>query len=148
GTPEIVVVDNGSRDGSVARLRETVATVRVVEPEANLGYGAGVNRGVAVTTAPVVAVCNSDLVVSVGTGAAMLARLDAEPDLAAVAPAIHDPDGTPYPSARAFPSTPDAIGHALLGSIAPRNPSTRRYRQLDDDPGVARDVGWVSGAAV
>ena len=36
-----------------------------------------------------------------GTAAAMLARFDAEPDLAAVGPALRNPDGTQYPSARA-----------------------------------------------
>jgi N-acetylglucosaminyl-diphospho-decaprenol L-rhamnosyltransferase len=148
GAPEIVVVDNGSRDGSVAVARAVLPAVRVVDPGRNVGYGAAANRGVAVTRAPVVAVCNSDLVVQPFTAAAMLARLDAEPDLAAVAPAIRDPDGTPYPSARSVPSTRDAIGHAVLGSIRPDNASTRRYRQLDRDPNAARDVDWVSGAAL
>src|SRR4051812_39260870 len=80
GTPEIVVVDNGSTDGSVEEVRRAWPIVRVVTPGTNLGYAAAANRGIAMTTAPVVAVGNPDLEVLPGTAAAMLARLRAEPD--------------------------------------------------------------------
>src|SRR6266508_4280923 len=70
GIPEVVVVDNGSRDGSIDALRHAVPGVRVVVPGANVGYAAAANRGTAVTTAPVVAVCNPDLEVTGGTAAA------------------------------------------------------------------------------
>ena len=56
GEPELVVVDNGSRDGSVAALVREFPSVRVLTSETNLGYAGGVNRGAAVTRAPVVAV--------------------------------------------------------------------------------------------
>jgi N-acetylglucosaminyl-diphospho-decaprenol L-rhamnosyltransferase len=146
GTPEIVVVDNGSRDGSVATLCRTLPNVRVVEPGGNVGYAAAANRGTAATTAPVVVVCNPDLEVRPGTAAAMLGRLTAEPDLAAVGPALRNPDGSQYPSARAHPALLDAAGHALLGRVSPRNRFTRRYRQLDVDWTRPRDVDWLSGA--
>lgn len=146
GVPEVVVVDNGSADGSIAALRAAVPDVRVLTPGHNLGYAAAANVGIAATTAPVVAVCNPDLDVIAGTGAAMLARFAAEGDLAAVGPRIDNPDGSLYPSARRDPGIGDAIGHALFGLIAPRNRFTRRYRQLDVDPARARDVDWVSGA--
>ena len=151
--PEVVVVDNGSTDGSVARMRRDLSTehaafVTVVEPGANLGYAGGVNRGVASTSAPVVMVCNPDVEVVAGTAAAMVQRLEREPDLAAVGPSIRNLDGSLYPSARADPSPLDAVGHAVLGAVAPRNRFTRRYRQLDVDPSRARDVEWVSGAAM
>jgi N-acetylglucosaminyl-diphospho-decaprenol L-rhamnosyltransferase len=146
GEPEVVVVDNGSRDGSVAALRHELPGVRVVQPDGNLGYARAANRGIAATVAPVVAVCNPDLEVQPGTAAAMLARLDAEPDLAAVGPVIRNPDGSQYPSARTYPSTVDAAGHALLGRVRPQNRFTRAYRQLDVDPTVPRDVDWLSGA--
>jgi N-acetylglucosaminyl-diphospho-decaprenol L-rhamnosyltransferase len=143
-----VVVDNGSGDGSVARLRSAHPGVTLVEPGANLGYARAANRGIARTAAPFVAVCNPDLVVDPGTAAAALARFDAEPDRAAVGPSLRHPDGTRYPSARAHASTVDALGHATLGRLFPRNPFTRRYRHLDADWDQPRDVDWVSGAIV
>jgi N-acetylglucosaminyl-diphospho-decaprenol L-rhamnosyltransferase len=148
GVPEIVVVDNGSRDGSATAIAREFRSVRVLTLATNLGYAGGVNRGVAATRAPVVAVLNSDVSVVPGTAAAMLARLAGEPDLAAVGPVIRNPDGSQYPSARTVPSTGDAVGHALFGLVRPSNRFTRRYRQLDVDPALPRDVEWISGAAL
>jgi N-acetylglucosaminyl-diphospho-decaprenol L-rhamnosyltransferase len=148
GVPEVVVVDNGSTDGSVERVRAELPDVRVDVAVENLGYAGAANLGIAATSAPVVAVCNSDLHVAFGTAAAMLRRLDDEPDLAAVGPSIREPDGTWYPSARCVPTVGDAVGHGLLGLVKPDNRFTRRYRELDADPAVPRDVDWVSGAAV
>lgn len=146
--PEVVVVDNGSTDGSTEALRRLHPDVAVVVPGANLGYARGANLGIACTTAPVVAVCNADVVVSPGAGAAMLARFAAEDDLGALGPSIRNPDGSPYPSARRDPGVGDALGHALLGALRPGNRFTRRYRNLDLAPDVPRDTDWCSGAAV
>ena len=143
--PQVVVVDNGSSDGSAAAVEQEV---RVLDPGANLGYARAANLGIAATDAPVVAVCNADLEVDRGTASAILARLDAEPDLAAAGPMMRNPDGTIYPSARCVPRLRDAVGHGILGLVWPTNPFTRRYRQLDADPHRPRDVDWVSGAAI
>lgn len=147
GPPQVVVVDNGSSDGSVARLRAAFPDVGVVDAGGNVGYATAANRGIAATGAPVVAVCNPDLEVRPGTAAAMLAAL-ADPTVGAVGPRIRNPDGSTYPSARRDPTLVDALGHAALGVLWPRNPCTRRYRELDADPDAARDVDWASGAAL
>jgi len=148
GPPAVVVVDNASGDDSLAALRAALPDVAVVETGRNLGYAAAANRGIAHTETDVVAVCNADLRVRPGAGAALLRRFDAEPDLGVVGPAIVEPDGTRYPSARRVVSVTDAVGHGTLLHVWPGNPFTRRYRQLDADPDRARDVDWVSGAAV
>ena len=146
--PEVVVVDNGSSDGSAAEVARALPAVTVLDPGANLGYARAANIGIAATDAPVVAVCNPDLEVREGAAGALLGRLDAEADLGAVGPMICNTDGTIYPSARSVPRLRDAVGHGLLGLVWPTNPFTRRYRQLDADPSRRRDVDWVSGAAV
>jgi len=146
--PEIVVVDNGSSDGSVAQLTAELPQVTVVSAGRNLGYAGAANLGIAATAAQFVGVCNPDLRVMPGTPEAMLRRLDAEPDLGAVGPAVRDPDGARYPSARRVPSVTDAVGHGVLGLVDPDNRFSRRYRELDADPTRPRDVDWVSGAAI
>lgn len=147
GSPDVVVVDNGSSDGSVATLRGAWPDVRVVDAGGNVGYAAAANRGIAATTASVVAVCNPDLVVRPGTAAALVSVF-ADPTVGAAGPRVLNPDGSTYPSARRDPALVDAVGHAVLGRVWPRNPCTRRYRELDADPAVARDVDWASGAAL
>jgi len=57
---EIVVADNGSRDGSLALLRTQHPDVRALVLGRNLGFAGGANRGVRATAAPWVCVLNSD----------------------------------------------------------------------------------------
>jgi N-acetylglucosaminyl-diphospho-decaprenol L-rhamnosyltransferase len=147
GASEIVVVDNGSTDDSLARLEEAgVPGVRVVRAGRNLGYGAGINRGMAGAGPGHVLVCNPDLLLDERCIAALVARLDAEPDLGIVAPRLRNPDGSTYVSGRPFPSLRDALGHAFVGLVWPGNPWSRRYLQSGWDRAEAADVDWASGA--
>jgi N-acetylglucosaminyl-diphospho-decaprenol L-rhamnosyltransferase len=148
GPVDVVVVDNGSADGSIDALRAAVPGVRVVRAPGNVGYARAANLGISATRTPVVAVLNVDLVVEPGAAKALLARLDREPRLGAVGPQLRNPDGSVYPSARTMPSIPVAVGHAVLGLVKPDNRFTVRYRQLDADPAASRLVDVVSGAAI
>jgi N-acetylglucosaminyl-diphospho-decaprenol L-rhamnosyltransferase len=146
GVTDIIVVDNGSVDGSDDALAAADPEARLIETGANLGYGGGANRGLAQGNHELVLVCNADVVVRPGTTAALVAALDADPDLALVGPRLLNPDETLYPSARTFPSLVDAMGHGFLGLVAPRNRFTRSYKMLDWDHGGRRGVDWVSGS--
>jgi N-acetylglucosaminyl-diphospho-decaprenol L-rhamnosyltransferase len=145
---EVVVVDNGSADGSTAEVSRDFPTVELVVTGRNLGYGAAANRGAAATTAELILVCNPDLTVHPGALAALVAILDEQPEVAVTGPLIRTPAGDRYPSARRFPSLIDAGGHALLGLFAPDNRFTRSY-QRDDAAmasGTPQRVDWLSGA--
>jgi N-acetylglucosaminyl-diphospho-decaprenol L-rhamnosyltransferase len=148
GLSELIVVDNGSRDGSLTAAREAVPGLPVIVPGRNLGYGAAANRGVAATTAPYVLVCNSDLEVPVDAVAALVTALDSDAGCALAGPLVRTPTGDRYPSARRFPTLVDAAGHALLGLFAPDNRFTRSYQQSELDTAAieVRTVDWVSGA--
>ena len=162
GVDELVVVDNGSTDGSVDALRRNEPEATVLTPGPNLGYGAAANRGAAATVSAYVLVCNPDLVVSPGAVATLAEALDADPGAGIVGPLVRTPEGGRYPSARRFPSLVDAAGHALLGMFRPENRYTRAYQQaglddlddLDDLDGTSsgdapvRPVDWVSGACM
>jgi len=149
GVAELVVVDNASSDGSAGVVRATDPTVRVVETGANLGFGAGANRGVATTLGPYVLILNPDTVVEPGTVKSLSEALDRDPGLAVVGPRIENLDGSLYPSVRRFPDLPVAFGHAFLGLIWPTNPFSRRYRMLDwDHDQPAAEVDWVGGACI
>jgi N-acetylglucosaminyl-diphospho-decaprenol L-rhamnosyltransferase len=147
GVTRTVVVDNASTDGSRAVVAATGA--EWVETGANLGYGAAANIGSGRAdraSHPYLMVCNPDLELSKGAVDALVDRLEADAGLGAVGPKIWDGDGSLYPSARTFPDMVDAIGHGLLGQVAPNNRFTRRYRLLDWDHAEAADVDWVSGS--
>jgi N-acetylglucosaminyl-diphospho-decaprenol L-rhamnosyltransferase len=148
GPVELVVVDNGSHDGSVAALERAHPEVQVIRAPGNIGYARAANLGAAATRAPFVAVLNPDTRLEPGTAGALVQRLDTDTRLAACGPRLKNLDGSDYPSARQLPSVFLAVMHGLLGLWWPTNPYTTRYRQTDIPPDQARVVDWVSGAAV
>ena len=85
---EVVVVDNGSVDGSPERVEAELPAVRVVRSPGNLGYPA-INRVVEdLTGIDAVAVVNPDAVVDPGCLVALATALNADPGLGAACPLI------------------------------------------------------------
>lgn len=134
GVDEVVVVENGSGDGSITTLDSLLGDddrVTLVESHENLGFGRGVNLGAASSTGAHLFLLNSDAVVQPGCTIALLAALEADPALALAAPLVEAPDGRTQVDAHGvFPS---------LRSLALR---TNRH------PPDVEDPDWVSGAAV
>jgi N-acetylglucosaminyl-diphospho-decaprenol L-rhamnosyltransferase len=146
GIGDIIVVDNGSVDGSEAVVAAVAPRARWVPLGANLGYGEACNLAAALCPGRDLLICNPDLELHAGAVAAMRRRLEGDPSLAVVGPRLLNEDGTTYPSIRTFPNLVDAVGHGLFGMVAPRNRFTRRYRMLDLDHTTTSRVDWVSGA--
>ncbi|WIE74629.1 glycosyltransferase family 2 protein [Curtobacterium sp. MCSS17_007] len=82
---EVVVVDNGSSDDSVAVLRDALPEATVVARATNGGFAAGANAGIAAADADVVVLLNNDAVPAPGFVAALRDHLlAAAPEVAAV----------------------------------------------------------------
>jgi N-acetylglucosaminyl-diphospho-decaprenol L-rhamnosyltransferase len=156
GATPVVVVENGA-NGSVARAlgpfetERAAARVLVVLPERNLGYGAGVNRGLAVLsglTSPCewVLVSNADLHLHGGSLNALRGALEARPAWAMVGPRVYTAEGEVYPSVRRFPSLLDAAGHALLALFKPENRFTKRYNPGTPEGDDVVEAQWISGS--
>jgi N-acetylglucosaminyl-diphospho-decaprenol L-rhamnosyltransferase len=146
GIGDVVVVDNGSTDGSFAALAEADPDLCRLASGGNVGYGRAANLGAARCRGRYLLVCNPDVVIRPGAVATLARALDADPKLGIIGPRLVNPDGSVYPSARAFPSLVDAVGHGALGFVWSANPWSRRYRLLDWDHTEGRRVDWVSGA--
>ena len=106
---EIVVVDNGSGDGSAEQLRG-LPGVRLVEATDNCGFSAGCNIGIREALrlkAERILLINSDAVVQPDSIALLNAALDRDPTLGIVGPMILD---------RSKPGVVESIGIRYLGT--------------------------------
>lgn len=136
---EVVVVDNGSGDGSADHLRGAFAgaPVRVVESGANRGFGPAVNLGAAGCRAPLLFILNSDATVVAGSLGRLAAALDGDDRTGIVAPAVYQADGSLQPGVYGrLPMRRDAVL------------SSGWVRKRADDPRQAAAPGWVSGVAM
>jgi GT2 family glycosyltransferase len=70
---EIILVDDGSTDGTREWLQTLAAPCRVILNDRNLGYAAANNRGAAVARGPLLALVNNDLLFQRGWLEPMLA---------------------------------------------------------------------------
>lgn len=90
---EILVVDNGSTDGSVAHIRKALPSVELLQSGANLGFGGGCNVGIRqalVRGAEYVWLINSDATADPGALSALLRLADQCPDVGAVGSVLYE----------------------------------------------------------
>ena len=89
---EVVVVDDGSTDDSLALLGERFPDVRVVALPANGGFARTANAGLAAVGSEAVALLNTDIVLAPDWLERAVAALEAAPRAAAVATKMVDLD--------------------------------------------------------
>lgn len=103
-TTEVIVVDNGSADGSAAAVRASCPAARVIEAGRNLGFAAATNRGLAEASGRALCLLNPDTAPRPGALAALVAHLDANPAVGIVGPRLLNPDGTEQAVGFRFPT--------------------------------------------
>jgi GT2 family glycosyltransferase len=89
----VVVVDNGSTDNSVSRLRAAHPRVRVIEAGRNLGFSGGNNLGIREVLrqdAQYVWLLNNDTLPSASALNELVATAEPDPGLGAVGSVLHD----------------------------------------------------------
>lgn len=145
---DVLVIDNASHDGSHTRALAVHPWARLIENPTNVFLSPAWNQGIRETKAPFVLLLNPDAEIWSGTLAGYVEAARLHPRAGIVGPQVRNPDGTVYASGRAFPSVIDAVGHTLLGTVAPGNPFTRRYRLDGWDRSTERAVDWVSGCCM
>ena len=146
---EIIVVDNGSRDGSAAMVRERFPSVRLIENSENRFYAAANNQAMGVSRGRHVLVLNSDAEVGAGTIPAMVAYLDAHPGVGAISAAMRFPDGRRQRNCARFVSFAQLLlQYTLLGLVfaGRRRRLVADLRYEDWDRASEREVDVVPGS--
>lgn len=85
---EIIVVDNGSTDGSIEFLHHEFPKVRLIPFNKNYGFAEGYNRALSVLTNEYAVLLNSDVATTENWLDPLVSFLDKNPKVAAVQPKI------------------------------------------------------------
>jgi GT2 family glycosyltransferase len=110
---EIIVVDNGSSDGSPEAVEELFPEVTVIRAGENLGFAKANNVGIMASRGKYVCLINSDVVVLGGCLEALKKQMDTDESAGLVCPKVLNPDMTLQPTLRRFPSLKGALFSAI-----------------------------------
>jgi len=145
---KLIIVDHS--DSPDLGALEAEFPVQVVR-QANLGYGAGVNRGVREIPEDdaVIMVCNPDLAVLTPEVIPHLMEfLTENPSVGCAAPALVDEQGMAVRSCRKFYTWPSLLA-SRIPWLRSRPPAfLREHFYMDEGKSHPMEVDWVSGSAM
>jgi len=149
---EIIVVDNGSIDGSPRMVTQEFPQVRLICNKTNAGFARAVNQGIRASRGRYVLIVNPD-VVFLNKGFKELIRyMDSNPRVGIAGPKVYDDETkrSVQLSCRRFPSPMNYLfsRYSLLTRLFPNNPFSRRFLLTDWSHDAIREVDWVSGCCM
>ena len=128
GACQVIVVDNGSTDGSAAAVVEAFPDFELIALDRNRGFAGGNNVGFERARGRFVALVNTDVVVEPDTFERVLESLEKREDAGAAGVQLLHPDGRLQNSIHSFPSLwQEFVPTWFLELAMPRRfPSKRR----------------------
>ena len=145
---EVIVVDNGSTDGTLVLVREQFPEARIVEQE-NRGFGAGNNTGMRAASGRYFLLLNPDAWLTEGALEDLVAFLDGHPEAAVVGPRLLNPDGSLQRSVRGYP-TPWRLAteYFFLRKLAPHTEALNALFGAGFDHKSVREADYLFGACL
>jgi GT2 family glycosyltransferase len=145
GSPwEIIVVDNGSPDGSGVEVKRLFPAVRLIENDSNLGFAKAVNQGLRVFSGRYALLLNPDTQVKEGSVEKLLSFMEAHPKAGAAGGQLLNSDGSKQNSIANFPS----LATELLNKRVLRRLAPKRFPGKERPYAEAIEVDSVIGACM
>ena len=126
---EVILVDNGSTDGTADLLAKLGGDVQLIRNEENRGFAAACNQGAGAARGRYVVFLNNDTVPLAGWLAPLVAELDADPGIAVVGSKLLFADGTVQHAGVVFSRELPLPFHAFYRAAATL-PAVNRRREL------------------
>jgi GT2 family glycosyltransferase len=147
---EVIVVDNGSTDGSADLIERLFPAATLVEHGRNDGFSAANNIAIERSSGRYLLFLNPDTIVEPGSLERMVSFLDGDESAGAVGCRLYHPvTGSVESSARSDPELVPLLWNLVyLDRAFPRSPLFGRYRMSDRPADEPREVDWVTGACM
>ena len=146
---EIIVIDNGSHDGSAEMVEREFPAVILKRAGENLGYGIANNRALEGATGKYFWVLNSDTTIEPKAITTMLKAMRSRPQCGAIGARLILPDGSTQPSCAGDPSLWAIFcEQTYLYKLLPNHPLTGGYAMTDWSYDQPRNVAQVCGASL
>ncbi|MCP9485249.1 MAG: glycosyltransferase family 2 protein [Gaiellaceae bacterium MAG52_C11] len=143
----VIVVDNASADDSLDTIADL--PVKTIRRLTNGGFATGCNAGWRAGSAPFVLFLNPDATIDESSLHRLVAVLEEDERIGAVAPRIEHPDGSLVHSLRRFPRLRSTFSRALyLHRLWPRSTWTDELVRDESSYRVPSEPEWVSGACL
>lgn len=140
---QMIVVDNNSKDGSVALLAAHYPDVEVIRSEINLGFGRANNLALTKAQGRYILLLNTDAFVGPDALAQTVSFMDQHPKCGVLGTKLVGEDGSLQPCCRYFPTPWNSFVLRLgLQRLFPR---TRMIDDMDWDHASTRACDWVPG---
>jgi len=148
-TSEILVIDNGSTDGTVELIENRFPNIGLIRNKENLGFAKAVNQGFDKAGGEYILILNQDTRI-VGNGIVKLAdRMKNDPDIGTIGPKFIGFDGQLQKSCRTFPKYRDLIFSFLgLSKLLPRSKCFSSWKMGWFDHLDEAEVDQPMGAAL
>lgn len=143
---EVIVIDQGSGDGTLEMLAERFPDVVCVANDTNRGVPAGRNQGMALASGRYLVMLDSDAYVTDGALETLARHLDEETDVGLVGPRLENTDGSLQLSCRRFP-TPMAMVANRVARLED-HPSRIRHLMIGEPHDRLMAVEYVLGATM
>jgi GT2 family glycosyltransferase len=146
---EVIVVDNGSTDGTHEILGSRFPETRLIRIPINGPYAVANNRALVLARGRYLCLLNNDTIVLPEAFDLMLAFLREHPEAGAVGSRLLNEDGTTQVSVKPLPSAASALfgARSIITHLLPRNRYSRKeLLHLDSDMMTPLVAGYISGA--
>ncbi|MGQ9637797.1 MAG: glycosyltransferase family 2 protein [Thermodesulfobacteriota bacterium] len=119
---EIIVVDNGSQDGSMEELKKVFPSVLIIQNERNLGFAKAVNQGLQIASGRYFLLLNPDTGLKEGVIEELYFFMEKHPEIGLIGPQLLNDDGSKQNSIANFPSlATELFNKSLLRWLFPKH---------------------------
>lgn len=146
---EVIVVDNGSSDGSLEMVREFFPDTKLIAFPKNRGLSVAFNAAAEISKGTYLLYMNNDIAIFEGVIEKLVQYMDGHHRIGILAPKLLNPDRSVQTSCYRFQSlVVPILRRTPFGKLQRSQRLLKRYLMLDWDHNSIQPVDWILGAVM